>query len=140
MITDLLIKIPDDVINHYIYPFLPPTTLLWTNKKYYEKYHYLVEEMISKEDYNNYIRDIIRNDCGYVFQQILNEKIHKWCDKQKIFYKNNIYLNYLSYVYGICVENNSSKCKDILSRSMEEAGLSKNWYKKNISKNNRWSN
>ena len=51
----------DDVID-IIYQKLSPNVLVWTNKKNYLKYHYIVKKMIPCEFYDDYIRDIIKTN------------------------------------------------------------------------------
>ena len=39
--------------------YLPKTSLIFLNKYYYKKYHYFVKNLISKNNFENYLRHII---------------------------------------------------------------------------------
>ena len=69
-----------DIIKEYI----PIQVLVWTNKTNYLKYHSHTRKYLSKHLYfENLIRDTIRRDNDFVFQQLLKENFLKWLKMKK---------------------------------------------------------
>jgi len=133
-------KLPYEIIK-YIKDYIPITSLIFTNKQYYLKYHYLLKiNIIPKESIENYIRDIVRRDYHFVFERILNENYKKWFEIKQFIYKNIIYKNYIYFLKDFCLINESCKCRNTLNSFLEENGLCKNQHKKNPSKHIRWKN
>jgi hypothetical protein len=89
-------------------------------------------------EFENYIRSTVRRDHPFVFQQILDENYKKWFTIKRYEYRNVIYMNYVYFLISYCIDNDSPKCKMILTQLLEELGFSKNQYKKNITKSIRW--
>ena len=104
-----------------------------------QKYHYLISSKISYNNYDNYIRDIIRTDSSYVLNQLLHENYERWLAKRKRIHKNIIYNNYTDYILGLCLESESTKCRELIIEFYNTKGLSKNLHKKNRSNNKRWT-
>ena len=128
-------KLPLDIIN-IIKEYIPLTSLIFTNKDNYIKYHYLLKIKLRE----HYIRNIIRRDYDFVFERILNENYKKWIMLKQYMYKNIIYGNYIYFLKDYCLTNESIKCRIILNQFLEENGLCKNQHKKNPSKHIRWKN
>ena len=77
--------------------YLPKSSLIFLNNYYYKKYHYLVKKCIGKNNFENYIRDIIRRDNDFVFSRIIFD-YHKELAKIKHYvYKNVMYKNYFYF-------------------------------------------
>ena len=122
------------IINSYI----PAIAKISLNKELYMKYHHLFKGFINRRELENYIRTIVRQDHDFVFNQLLQENYNKWFNIKKYFYQDCIYANYIYFLKTYCVENQSTKCKEIINILIEELGLSKNQHKKNIIRNIRW--
>ena len=138
-------KIPDDILINHIKPILKPETLVWLDKENYTRYHSCIEKQIKHRPsiyhpsgvYESYIRGIIRLDYSFVFEQILNDKIHNWIKIKNYRYNDKIYSTYLNFVFDFSLDNNSVKCRKLIN-NMANALYTKNWYKKTKSKNNKW--
>lgn len=125
-------KLNDDVLE-LIKSYLPPETLVWLNKSNYLKYHRVVKNMIPNDRFDDYIRDIVKTDSSFVFEQILKEnftRFHKWKGYfqpyQTPCIRHHSYLTYLRYY---ALSNNSQKCVSIIDKYAEINGFSSNWYK-----------
>jgi hypothetical protein len=138
MLFNRINKLPHELVN-IIYEFIPGVTKCFLNKELYRKYHLCIKPYISSKGlYENYIRDIVRKDCDYLFCEILKENLHLWLKTTKIEYKNILFTNYASFLNQFCIEFKCSKCRKLLI----ESGLGKNQHKKNIVKsiNREWKN
>lgn len=130
-------KLPCELIM-IIKSFLPKTTLMFLNNHYYKKYHYLIKKYISKYNFENYIRTIIRQDNDFVFSQILID-YNKYLSKIKQYiYKNIMYKKYYYFLIDYCIQNNSTKCRNILNEFLKLQGLCQNRHKKNTFIHIRW--
>jgi len=118
--------------------YLPRSFLIFLNNYYYKKYHYLVKSMVGKNNFENYIRDIIRRDNDFVFSHILLD-YHRGISKIKNYvYKNMMYKNYYYFLTDYCIKNNSIKCRTELNEFLKEQGLCQNRHKKNSCIHIRW--
>jgi len=124
-----------------IYDFIPiEVTMLCEKKKYIEN-HFTIKKMIHEKNYyENYIRDMIRKDCDFVFSFLLEENYRKWLAIKRYVYKNTIYANYLHFLKDYCIENDANNCRNTLNDFLYEKGLGKNLHKKNTAKSIRWRN
>ena len=126
--------LPEDIVN-LIGEFLPLTITVFLNKKNYEDN----QEFITCDDKN--IRNIIRKDYYYLFQQKLKKNYKKWNKIRRWIYKNEIYPTFNIYLRYLCINFQSSKCKKILDDYEKEIGSFKKKKFKNIrSIRCRWSN
>ena len=66
----LIKKLPLDV-ELIIQEFIPLQVLCTLNKKFFIKYHGLVKQWIPKDQYENYIRDMVRRDNDFVFSLLI---------------------------------------------------------------------
>jgi hypothetical protein len=118
--------------------YLPKTSLIFLNKYYYKKYHYFVKNLINKNNFENYLRDIIRRDNDFVFSQILLD-FHKKISKIKNYvYKNIMYKNYFYFLTDYCIKNSSVNCRNVLNEFLKVQGLCQNRHKKNTFIHIRW--
>lgn len=138
-IIDRINKMPHELV-YYICDFIPMTILLWTNKKLYIKHHKLIQNMINEEQYENYIRDMIRQDNDFVVALLMKENLKQWLFFKRYQYKNVRYANYIAFLKNYCIENDSTNCRNIINDNMNISGLSKNEHKNNIVRNIRWTN
>ena len=118
--------------------YIPKTSLLFVNKKYYEKYHCLIKFIIPKNNYENYIRNTVRRDNEFSFLQILNDNFKRWFKNKNYIYKNILYKNYFYFLSDYCINNNSVKCRNVLNDFLKQHGLCQNRHKKNTFIHIRW--
>jgi len=138
MNIQLLQILPVDVL-YIIYNYLPQSTIMWLTHKDYMKNHKYIKHLIPNKLYDNYIRNIIRKDCDFVFQFIIKENYIHWF-RHSFTYKNTKYPTYTNFLHDLCIQNNSTNCKNIILEymNMSKTGFHKNQHKKNRNKNIRW--
>jgi hypothetical protein len=118
--------------------FLPKSCLLFLNNYYYKKYHYLVKKLIGKNQFENYIRKIVRSDNDFVFSRILFD-YHKDLSRISHYvYKNVMYKKYFYFLIEYCISNDSVKCRNMLNEFLKVQGLCQNRHKKNPFIHIRW--
>jgi len=132
------IKNLPEVLVDIIYEYVPMKTKIFLNKNNYIDNHTMVKGFIDKRQYENYIRCMIRRDNSFVFSFIINENIHIWSRLRKFLYKGYIYRNYIFFLYDYCIDNESSRCKQLIENFIEKLGLSKNEHKKNVVRYIKW--
>lgn len=132
------IKFLPDVLVSHIYDFIPRIALVFTNKEKYNLYHIHLKKYII--NYENYIRDTIRRDNHFVIGKIVEENFNIWIKICDYMYKNMIFKNYAYFVIHYCIENESTKCREVVIDFLKQLGLCKNLHKKNIVKYIRWKN
>jgi hypothetical protein len=138
--NDLFIKInklPDELID-LIKEYILIKNLVFVNKNSYLSHHFIIKSYIL--NYENYIRYMIRRDFDFVFEQIIRENYKKWSVNKNYVYKNMVYKNYIYFIINFCIENDSPKCRFLLTNFLKEHGLCKNLHKKNIVKYIKWKN
>jgi hypothetical protein len=121
-----------------IYNFLPESRTIFLNKKLYLKKHRLVKQWIPPSLYDNYIRDMVRKDCHFVFTEIVGQNVKHWLKMKKYKYDNIIYDNYFYFLVSFCIEQKSTRCRELLTITLEKLGISKNQHKNNRSINIKW--
>lgn len=102
-------------IKNYIFSYIPYQYLIPLNKKYYKKYHYLLEKKISEREIHSYIRFIIRMDC-YLAMSCIIEHIYNSKDKKnkKIYIYKNIKTSYINHMNELCIKYKSNNCRNII--------------------------
>ena len=128
-------RLPEEIIK-IIKDYIPKKEFIFTNRENYDLYHTLLKSHIN--NYENYIRDIIRRDNSFVFNKIIRENYKKWFGIKQYKYKNMIFNNYFYFVINYCIENESTNCRIIIHNFLEEHGLCKNLHKKNVVKYIKW--
>jgi hypothetical protein len=130
-------SLPSEIIS-IIKSYLPNTKLIFLNKYYYKKYHYLVKNIINKNDFEKYLREMIRRDNDFVFSHILLD-FHTSIAKIKNYvYKDVMYKKYYYFLIDYCIKNESIKCRNILNDFLKVQGLCQNRHKKNSVIHIRW--
>jgi len=132
-LLNLIYIMPDD-IKYMIKQYLDVLTIIFTNKNNYMIYHKYLRPYIIKNHYENYIRSIIKKDYEFVFKQLIYENCDKWILLKGYVYKNNIYKNYIFFLINFCIENESVKCCDMITKILAQQQLCQNRHKKNIIK------
>ena len=87
-------ELPEEIIQ-LIKEYMPATVLAFLNKTNYLSYHFLLKNVIP--NYENYIRDVIRRDNDFVFENIIRENYDKWLQNKNYFYKNMLFKNYIYF-------------------------------------------
>ena len=136
-INSLCENLPVEILN-MIETYIPSSSLIFINKYYYMNYHYLIKYLIPKNQFENYIRHIIRRDIDFAFLRILNDNYKKWLKIKQYVYKNIMYKNYVYFLIDYCIHNESVKCRNILNNFLKELGLCQNRHKKNTYIHIRW--
>ena len=122
-----------------IYEYIPKIAKVFLSKQMYLEDHMIIRNYINKMNIEKYIRTIIRQDNSFVLNQLLIENVKKWLNMKKYYYKNCIYANYLIFLDSYSLENESTKCRQLILSLLEELGLTKNRFKKkNIIRYIRW--
>ena len=132
-----IFMLPDDIIR-VIKEYIPLHILQFTNKISYMAYRINKTNLIY--NYESYVREVVKRDHSFIFIQIIRENIQKWNNIKKYIYKNVIYASYIYFIWNYCIENNSQKCRMVLSDYLKQHGLCQNQHKKNITKHIRWKN
>ncbi len=135
-----MLYLPDDYylpieLCEHILSFVEPHIKYCLNRTYYKQYHYSVYNNIFNTNYNNYIRDMIRNDNIFVFDRIVIERFDSWINIKKMMFESFIFPNYVHYIQYIINKYNADKCKTRLVEELKKRDLFKNWHKKNRIKN-----
>ena len=130
-------KLPEVLVD-IIYTYVPKSVTIFLTKKNYINEHHLIKQIIDKRKTEQYIRAMVRDDNDFVFKQLLFENYKRWLNMKKYYYKECIYSNYLNFLESYAVENESTKCRKVLTELFKEEGLSKNQHKKNTIRYIRW--
>ncbi len=123
--------LPDDIIN-LILDFIPKNIIAFTNKYYYNLYHYSIKRNIPL--YESYVRHMISNNYFFIFETIMRENINNWIKNRNYRYKNMIFNNYIYFILYYCNEHNSFICREILIKEFQKRDLCRNLHKKNVIK------
>lgn len=129
--------LPEELVRE-IYKYIPKCVTLFLTKRNYIQDHHLIIKIINKENIENYIRTMIRQDNDFVFKQLLVDYHKKWFEMKKYYYRNCIYSNYITFLDAYSFDNESTKCINLLTTFFQEQGLSKNQHKKNVIKYIKW--
>jgi len=135
----LIQQLPSE-LSQLIREYIPEIVFVFLTKKAYTENHFIVKRYIQKDQYENYIRNTIRQDNDFVFLSIMRENFEKWIFYKRYTYRMTIFSNYIYFLLEYCIENKSDNCKNIINDFLNKSGLSKNQHKKNTHKNIRWTN
>jgi hypothetical protein len=127
-----------EVLVDIIYEYIPVTTKIFLNKDYYINNHHLIKSLINKRQYENYIRCLIRQDNDFAFKFVMDENLLIWLHLRKYIYKDYTYNNYIFFLHDYCIDNESTKCRELIESFIEKLGLCKNEHKKNITRYVKW--
>ena len=136
--------IPDE-IRDQIFGYLPITTLVWLNKKYYFEHHSCVESMIKSSRYLQYVTNMIIRDASFSFQFVMRENIVRWfklmVNNKKHRYGNKTYSSFLAFIMELSIASGSEKCRRIIEEVATEV-IGPKWHKRNRSTSYKkeWSN
>ena len=133
--------LPDDVIG-VIKEFIPIKVIYVVNKSYfYNNYPDIIKDYSIKDAiFKKYVKKIVNSDCSLQFNMLLKNNIYKWNRSNKWVYDFSTYPNYAIFIKQCCIDNNSSKCKYLIDKYINDSCYKKNKYKKIRIKNTKWSN
>ena len=132
---DITKNLPDDILI-IIFDYVNPKQKIFLNKIFYNKYNYLIDKIIN--NYESYIRDIIRLDFKFVFNNILLRNFDKWVVINNFHYGNIIYPNYINFLYSYARSNKSHKCIELINFNLQISKLKKLNCKDYRIKNKKW--
>jgi c-di-AMP phosphodiesterase-like protein len=118
--------------------YTPKHVFIFTNRENYKLYHYLIR--IRPNQFDDFVRNIIKRDNEYTLNAIIRENYFKWYEKGQVYYKNMTFGNYLFYIINYSIENESENCLKIINIFLKELGLGKNLHKKNVVRYIKWKN
>ncbi len=133
-----LSRLPDEIIA-IIFDSISPKQKIFLNKEYYLQYNHLIDQIVGTR-YESYVRDIVRNNCSFVFHHLLARNFSKWLSSNNYHYKQSIYGNYISFLIEFCRENNAFKYSEIINVPLDLSGLKKDWCNSTRIKYNKWTN
>ena len=132
---------------------LPNNKKIFLNKKYYNKYHYLIRKIIinksvssqffSSYGMESYIRYIVRNDYYFPFERLIDENFNKWLFMKRYRYKDMVFQNYIRFLIYYCNEFSASSCLNKLitnDKYIKLFGICKKEHKNIINTSIRWTN
>tara|TARA_B100000963_G_C22634187_1_gene676634 strand:+ start:1892 stop:2305 length:414 start_codon:yes stop_codon:yes gene_type:complete len=137
MQVDLFIALPNDIIQ-YIWELTDPSIKCITDRKNYFLYYNELYNKINNKQ--SYIRNIIKYDDSFILRYLLKSHGFKWVMIKKYIYKNNIYNNYLYFIYYFSNDKRATKCINEIRNYFDITGFGSNLHKKNRIKNIRWTN
>lgn len=117
-----LMNLPCDILN-IIWSYINPIQKIFLNKTLYNKYNHLIDKLIINQ--KSYVRDIIRLDYIFVFNNILSRNFNKWILINNYHYANVIYPSYINFLYNFACQNKSNKCMDSINFNLNISKLKK---------------
>ena len=138
---NFLFSLPEDIVGE-IYSFIPITSLYTLNKPLFIKYYPVITQKYTINDkvFQNYIRNLIRNDCDFKLRILLRNNLSKWIKPLNWKYKHDTYPSYLVFLKLLCYEYNSQRSKNLINSILNTRQSKKNKHKKIRCKNIKWSN
>ena len=126
-------KLPEE-LKTFVSSFISKKVKMFLNKTLYLEHHQFIRNYISRMQFESYIRDVIRKDHSFVFKNLLVHNIDKWIKWESYLFRDCVYQNYLVVLNFYCIDNSSTKCRELIQQKFAELGLSKNQHKKNLIK------
>ena len=126
-------KLPDE-LKTFVSSFISKKVKMFLNKTLYLENHQFIKDYISCSRFESYVRDIVRKDHSFVFNNLLVHNIEKWIKWKSYMFGDCVYYNYLVFLIFYCIDNSSTKCRELIQQKVKELGLSKNQHKKNLIK------
>lgn len=131
-------KLPDDVLNN-IFLFINNSEKIFLNKDNYFKFHKLVMNRMDGRIFECYLREMIRFDYSFVFEQILKEKLNFWLIYNKcIRFEKFVFTNYFEYIKYLINKYDSGKIKNKFISYVKKSKNDKLKQKVISINNNKW--
>jgi hypothetical protein len=118
-------KLPTELLD-IIFSYIPNYYKIHLNKEYFKKYHYLLKNNIINNKTEDYIRDTIKRDNDFIFNQLFIENYNKWSKMYNYYYNSFEFYNYITFLCYFCEENGTSKCKNIIYNYLKINNIMKN--------------
>lgn len=109
-----------------IFSYIPEHKKAHLNKKYFKKYHYLLKNYIINNRTEDYIRNMIKRDCDFIFSRLLEENYNKWKKMSNYYYNSYEFYNYICFLCYFCEENDAVNCKNIIHDYLKNNNIIKN--------------
>lgn len=133
------INILPNELKDQILEYLPLRYVVFLNKTNYFAYHQFIKYWIPADNYDNYIRSIIRNDSYFCLNQLIKENNKVWIKPKKYEYNKVIYSSYCNLLNYYCIQFQSPKCREIINSYLSKKdGIGKNQHKNNSYIHIRW--
>jgi len=135
-------KIPDVLLNE-IFQYIPKKEKLFLNKSYYLNGHHDIFLYIKKRGIENFIRTMVRKDNDFIIYNLLIENHLKWLQMTRYYYNKCIYQNYVYFLHSYSLDNESTKCRNVIQEFLErlnknKLGFNENQHKKKPYKYIEW--
>ena len=127
-------NLPEEVVWYEIYQYIPQIITIFLTKKNYVQDHHLIRQYIKHDQIETYYRAMVRQDNDFVVRLLLVENKNKWLNMKTYYYKSCIYSNYLTFLEYYAIENESTKCRTVISDLSKELGFRQNQHKKKLLK------
>ena len=135
---DMINNLPNDIIE-YIFSLISLRNKIFLTKLYYNKYNRYIDDFISDNNIESYIRDIVRKDYIFSFKTIFYRNLSHWMLMTNYPYsKNIVFNNYLAFLKYYAEKNSSSKCFIFINKHYKSDNSKSHKYKS--SKNIKWTN
>ena len=119
---NLIDNLPCDILN-IVWDKINPIQKIFLNKTLYNKYNYLIDKLIN--NYESYVRDIIRLDYIFVFNNILLRNFDNWVIRNNYHYSNIVYPSFIYFLYNFAHKNQSYKCMNLINVNLQISKLKK---------------
>ena len=90
-------KLPIE-LKDFVSSFIPTKVKMFLNRDLYLENHKFIKDYINTIKFDTYIRDIIRKDHSFVFQNLLVHNIEKWIKWRHYLFRDCVYLNFLIFL------------------------------------------
>jgi hypothetical protein len=111
-------KLPEE-LKTFVSSFISKKVKMFLNKVSYLENHQFIKDYISCYRFESYIRDIVRKDHSFVFNNLLVHNIDKWIKWKSYLFRDCVYLNYLVFLNFYCIDNSSTKCRELIQQKIE---------------------
>lgn len=128
--------LPSEIMK-YIYDYIPELTLTVLNKPLYNANRHCIRRNIPVLNYESYIRDIIRKDNNFVFNNLLNDNFSRWQHMKNFKYKNFTFGDYIAYIVYLSQEHDACKVNMLILDKQNVDG--KKRHKNARIRSNTWS-
>ena len=134
--------------------YIPREIIIITNKKDYENEYMNLRLTCNGEGipfrsisykknftFQTYIKKIIANNMNYIFEMLIKHKYNHWINIKKYRYRGYKYSNYIQYLEQLCIQMESTLCKNVICDFEKNKGIIRKKRDKKIRRiNNTWSN
>lgn len=127
---------PEEIVGH-IYNYIPSLMLTILNKPLYLSNRHCIRKCIPVLNYESYIRQIVRRDNDFVFNNLLNDNFSRWQYMNDYKYKHFKFDDYIDYIIYLSQEHDASKVHALILNKQKLDG--KKRHKNARIRSNTWS-